>query len=178
MVSSTASADGIQANLFDDHHVTEIEFEEKKGYSFRNLSKNTNSAYFASKVDRFAVMSQRNKSPAPGTYDVRPSWEKAIGVLPIGTKPTESRAEPRVAPPGPGQYEILKETWDQRAKRRNRKNIMVCTSSRLGTDNAGAANNSPGPGYYDPLPADGGISKRTYNALMNPTLANSHRYSP
>jgi hypothetical protein len=174
MVSSAAITDDIQ--VYDSNGLDEVPYEEeRRGYSFRNMKKNPNSASFASKIDRFAVLSERSKSPAPGSYDISPAWDKVKGVLPIGTKPTESRVQRRVDSPGPGDYDVGRETWDQRAKRRNRKNIMLCTSSRIGGDRPSSLADGPGPGYYDPQLVDGSISKRTFNVLMSPDLMNRQK---
>jgi hypothetical protein len=174
MVSGGTTADSTQ---FHDSNGADEVFaeEERKGYSFRSMKKNPISASFASKIDRFAVFAERSKSPAPGSYDILPPWDKAKGVLPIGTKATEPRVQQRVEFPGPGDYDIGRETWDQRAKRRNRKNIMLCTSSRTGGDRPSSLADGPGPGYYDPQLVDGSISKRTFNVLMSPDLAHRQK---
>lgn len=173
MVTDGAPSEDAQMLSFENNEAQM--HEERRGYSFRNMNKGTNSASFASKIDRFAVLSGRSKSPAPGTYDVRPSWDQAKGVLPIGSKPTEPRVQQKVDAPGPGEYDVGKETWDQRAKRRNRKNVMLCTSARIGGDRLRSSMESPGPGYYDPQFVDGSISKRTFNALMSPDVSHHNR---
>lgn len=144
-------------------------------------SNQTNSAVFASKMDRFAINRHSiPESPPPGTYDTRPSWYTAKSVLPIAPPKTESILKALPVSPGPGEYDIAAETTHDRMKRRNRKNILVSTSERFQTDkdiqkkyvyDVGKKGSGPGPGDYDPNILVKGdcrsLVKPSYNALMN-----------
>lgn len=134
-----------------------------------------NNAIFASKSNRF-VMSKNEipVGPPPGTYNVAPKWDTAKGVLPINAPKTESLLNKPPELPGPGYYDYTKETRNDRAKRRNRKNVMFTSDARLLGDislqkyyyGPHIKGTGPGPQDYDANPNS--LVKPSFNALMNP----------
>lgn len=137
----------------------------------------SNNAIFASKTNRFILNKQEiSESPPPGTYNVAPSWNTAKGILPVAPSTTQSILKPLGISPGPGDYDIAIETSVDRAKRRNRKNILVSSSDRfqerkeIERYNFGLGRKGTGPGPGDYNPRDSSILKPSHNALMNPEL--------
>lgn len=138
----------------------------------------SNTAIFTSKVDRFAINKHDiPESPPPGTYNTRPTWNNVKGVLPLAPPKTESIMRPNPVGPGPGYYETAAETSYDRAKRRNRKNVLVSSSERFQHDRGstmryiyGVGKKGSGPGPQDYDTGNSSLIKPSYNALMNPDL--------
>ena len=97
--------------------------------------------------------------------------------MPLAPAKNESILRETPSGPGPGYYETSVETSYDRAKRRNRKNILVSSSERFDTDQkrsmqyiygVGKKGSGPGPQDYDPVTSS--LLKPSHNALMNPNL--------
>ena len=138
----------------------------------------SNNAIFASKTNRFAINKHDiPESPPPGTYNTTPLWNSAKGVVPLAPPKTESILKQLPPSPGPGYYETAAETSYDRAKRRNRKNILVSTGERFDTDKMntkryiyGVSKKGSGPGPQDYDRNSSSLYRHSYNAMMNPDM--------
>ncbi len=121
---------------------------------------------FVNKETRFYPVKDA-PGPAPGSYDTTQKWDKAKGVLPMSKHSTESLKkylEPDTIP-GPGDYNIAL-TYVKKVK--NRKNVLVTTSSRFdSTAQTAAKEERPTPMTYDPHgPIYGSLIKPSHNILL------------
>jgi len=120
------------------------------------------------KTSSFADTSQRFKktaedfAPPPGTYDVRPRW-KTNGTVPLYSGPKERipTVKSTSGDVGPAQYN-LSSSFGRKAVR-NRKDILVSTSSRFP---GSYANDTPGAGSYYPEYSMGNLIRPTFNIAI------------
>jgi len=88
---------------------------------------------------------------------------------------------------GPGQYTIKRpiDEYVERARKMNRKQVMISTTSRLDPSHGALKNDNPAPGTYNthlcPLGTSGsgggagGMMKETHNVLIAEEMCNRVR---
>lgn len=108
---------------------------------------------------RFRDLDAENAGPAPGSYDITPSWD-VPGVVPLRLVDAKSRKQASWdKAPGPADY-VLPTTL--KLGKPNRKNVMIGTGKRA--DLTAGDPSLPGPGNYQVIKS---LIRPSHNIMLS-----------
>jgi hypothetical protein len=126
-----------------------------------------NASNFVNKDTRYYPVKD-DPGPAPGSYDLSVSWDKAPGAVTMkppknhSIKRESADAHERDTSPGPGDYNV---SLSYVKKLKNRKNILLTTSDRF-SEGKKDVDTGPNAQSYNPYPVYGSLIRPTHNVLL------------